>query len=165
MKGSNVLKTRSDRSVVIAALALSIMALFTIATQFAFSRFLHYDKQYRLLHPDHYNAELVTKADFDQIADPNIRTIALANGSQFIKADRPEWEKEMTPYYKAMENGKFYIKITTKGTAHFLRDCFTTAFGAIIMNMFIVVICIRHLSKSGKGQQIAPGNREQASGS
>ena len=156
MKGRHMFKTLNDRSVIQVALALSIMALFTIALQFAFSRFLHYDKQYRFLHPDHYNAELVTKADFDQIADPNMRTIALSNGSQFTKA-RPEWEKEMIPYYKAMDNDKFYIKITTKGTAHVLRDCFSTAFGAIIMNLFIVVICIKHLSKSGKGQQIASG--------
>ena len=161
-------KTRNDRSVIQVALALSLMALLSIALQFIFSRFLHYDKQYRLLHPDHYTAKLVTKDDFNQISDPNLRTINLANGSQFTKADRPEWEEEMIPYYKAMDNGTYYIKVTTKGTAHVLRDCFNTVLGAIIVNLFLVVFCINHLVKSGKspniGPQLASANPGQAPG-
>jgi len=158
-------KTRNDRSIIYIVLALSCMALWMTAVQFCFLRFWHYDKQYRFLHPNHYNANLVTKTDFSQLSDPNVRTIDLSNGSQFIKADRPEWEKEMTPYYKSIENSDYLIKVTTKGTAHVIRDCFSTAFFSICLNLFIVVLCITHLIKSGKGQHVAPGNHEQAPGS
>ena len=156
-------KTLNDRFVILVALFLSISALISIAAQFSISRFWLYDKQNRLLNPDHYNAELVTRADFDQIADPNMRTIALSNGSQFTKADRPEWEKEIISFYKPIDNSDHYIKVTTRGTAHVLRYCFESVCLSNPSILMIVVLCIYNLIKSGKCQHVSPENDSDSS--
>ncbi len=156
MKGMHVSKILNDRLVIVVALFLSISALMSIAAQFSISRFWLYDKQNRALNPDHYSAELVTKADFDQIADPSIRTIALSNGSQFTKADRPEWEEKVIPFYKPIGTNDYYLKVTTKGTAHVVPYCFESVVLAFVQILMIVALCTYHLIKSGKGQPVAP---------
>ena len=155
-------KTLSDRFVIVAALILSVSALTSIATRLGSLR-SHADNQHRRLHPDHYLAKLVTKADLKQLSDPSIRTVNLSDGSGLVKSDRPEWEKEMIPFYKPIANSDYYIQIRTKGTAHVLRYCFESVFLAIISILMIVLLCIYHLIKSGKGQHVAPEHAADAS--
>jgi hypothetical protein len=52
-----------------------------IAIQSAFFQFLHYDSQYRLLDPDHYNVEVITEEDHNyQI--PKIEQLCCRMGLQ-----------------------------------------------------------------------------------
>ena len=81
-------------------------------------RFVHRDAQHRALDPQHYIVQVVTAADYRRLADPANREVRLSDGHTIHKA--PIWDKVVLPNYKPTDDGRFYVLVTTKGTAHIL---------------------------------------------
>jgi hypothetical protein len=81
-------------------------------------RFVHRDAQYRSLDPQHYIVQVVTAADYGNLADPANREVRLSDGHTIQK--EPIWDETVLPKYKPTDDGRFYVLVTTKGTAHML---------------------------------------------
>ena len=81
-------------------------------------RFVHWDAQYRALDPRHYKIQVVTAADYVRLADPANRVVKLSDGPTIEKA--PLWEEVVLRNYRPTDDGRFYVLVTTKGTAHIL---------------------------------------------
>jgi hypothetical protein len=104
-----------------------------IAIQSAFFQFLHYDSQYRLLDPDHYNVEVITEEDHKQLSNSENRTVMLSNGTTKIKEDI--WDSHVLPKYKSVNNGSQYVLVTLKGTAPFIHQWYSS-----VLPIFIICI-------------------------
>lgn len=94
------------------------LLLITVAIQWITMALVHRDAQYRLLAPQYYLVEVLTPADYRLLADPSNRDVVLSDGRRIEKA--PAWDEIVLPSYKLADDGKFYVLVTTKGTAHML---------------------------------------------
>lgn len=94
------------------------LALLWIITETVFMRFVHYDSQYRLLNPEHYNVEVITEEDHKQLSNPENRKVTLSNGDRLTKEDI--WDSHVLPNYKSINNGSQYVLVTIRGTAPFM---------------------------------------------
>jgi len=80
-----------------------------------------YHSQNRNLNPADYEVCVLTADEYQQLINPDVREVRIGNGSQtIIKAGDQDWEAKAKSRYKSVYNGKYYVQITTKGTAHFL---------------------------------------------
>jgi hypothetical protein len=94
------------------------MLLVNVICSWVFVRFIHYHSQYTPVAPDHYVFDLVTKEEFAKMSDPTVTEVALSDGRYFVKS--PGWHGlNMPQYYTASADGRYYVEVTTKGTAHF----------------------------------------------
>lgn len=94
------------------------LALLWIISETIFMRFVHYDSQYRLLNPEHYNVKVITEEDHKQLSNPENRTATLSNGNRLTKEDI--WDSHVLPNYKSINNGSQYVLVTIRGTAPFM---------------------------------------------
>ena len=76
-------------------------------------QFLHYDSQYRLLDPEHYNVKVITKEDHNKLADQQNRPVTLSNGTTLTKED--VWVSRVLKNYKSANNGSQYTLVTLPG--------------------------------------------------
>jgi len=107
-------------------------------------RFVHYDSQYRLLNPEHYNVEVITEEDHKQLSNPENRTVALSSGTTKKKADT--WDSHVLPNYKSVRNGSQYVLVTLRGTAPFMDKWYGSiipTFVVCIMGLFWGLKCKR----------------------
>jgi hypothetical protein len=98
--------------------AVFVTLLFELAAAWVIMRFVHRDAQYRLLAPDHYLVQVVTADDYRRLADPASRRVALSDGTTVEKA--PVWNEIVLPNFKPTDDGRFWVLVTTKGSAHLL---------------------------------------------
>lgn len=115
-----------------------------IAINTVFMQFLHYDSQYRLLNPQHYNVEIITQKDYKQLSNPENHSVNLSNGKTKTKGDK--WNSHVLPKYKSANNGSQYVLITVKGTAPFINKWYS---GVVP----IFVVCIFALFCGIKGRK------------
>lgn len=94
------------------------MLLITVVLQWITMNVVHRDAQYRSLAPEYYLVEVLTPTDYRLLADPSNRDVVLSDGRRIEKA--PVWDEIVLPNYKLTDDGKFYVRVTTKGTAHML---------------------------------------------
>ncbi len=94
------------------------LLVFHVAAAWAMMAFLHRDAQARLLAPDHYQVQVVTADDYRRLADPANRVVTLSDGTTLEKA--PIWDEIVLPNYKPVCEGRYYVLVTTTGTAHYL---------------------------------------------
>jgi hypothetical protein len=100
-----------------------LMALMQFFMQWAFMRFLLYHQQYRILPADSYICQIYTAEDYRKLADRNLETVFLSDGSQL--GDRTEaWYDTVLPQIKRLDDDH-YVRVTTLGTAHYLRNWLT----------------------------------------
>ncbi len=93
-------------------------AVMWIIINTVFMRFVHYDAQYRLLNPEHYNVEVITEEDHKQLSNPENRTVTLSSGTKKTKAGI--WDSHVLPNYKSVNNGSQYVLVTIRGIAPFM---------------------------------------------
>ena len=109
---------RKERFLLAATVCLFILVLY-LSWQAFFMRFWLYQTQNRNLSPDHYDVLVLTSSEYEQFVNPEVRRVSFANGSQtFVKAADPNWEAKAKSRYKPVYDGKYYVEVTTKGTAH-----------------------------------------------
>ena len=115
--------TEKQRSMfpILIALTMLFVLLGQLVTQWYMFRVRLYDSQNLVLNPQHYQATILTADEFAQLADPNTRTVVLAAGAVTLsKPDRADWERHNLPAYQSVYDGRYHLKLTTKGTAHIL---------------------------------------------
>lgn len=82
-------------------------------------RFWLNDASYRSLAPEYYNVSVITPEEYRRLSDPANSDVTLSDGTHMV--DRaPAWFTKVLPNYKATRDGRFYVLVTTKGTAHIL---------------------------------------------
>ncbi len=103
------------------ALTMLFVLLGQLVTQWVMFRYQLYDSQPLDLDPEHYQATILTAQEFAQLSDPNTRTVVLAAGEVTLsKLDLADWESRHLRAYQSVYDGLYYVKLTTKGTAHIL---------------------------------------------
>lgn len=90
-----------------------------IIINFVFVRFVHYQSQYHYLDPQHYKVKVVTSEDYQNLSNPENRSVKLSNGTTITKAE--SWNSRVLPKYKSTDDGSLYVLVTVKGTAPFVR--------------------------------------------
>lgn len=92
--------------------------------RWASMQFWLYHSQNRNLNPADYKAMVLTPNEYEQLINPDVREVRIGNGSiTMIKAGDQDWEEKAKSRYKSVYNGKYYVEVTTKGTAHLLDYC------------------------------------------
>jgi len=126
--------TRKRNNIILAGFCAVVLV--SIISRTVFMRFVHYDSQYRLLNPKHYNVQVITEEDHKQLSNPENRTVTLSSGTVMTKGDR--WDPHVLPNYKSVNNDSQYVLVTLRGTAPFMDQWY----GDIIP---IITICIMGL--------------------
>lgn len=136
------------------ALFVVIIANFLIAshilTGFFFMRFLHYRSQNRFLNPADYDVKVFLPADYEKISNPDTRQVTLSNGNEMILTD--DWHRLARPNYKSVDDGRYYVLTTVKGTAPF----FTRWLGDFIIVFTWSIISLIAAIKVLRSSRIAP---------
>ena len=125
---------------------LALMAL--LLGQWASMQFWLYHSQNRVLNPADYEARVLTPSEYEQMLNPKVREVRIANGSQtIIKAEEQDWEAKVKPRYKSVHSGKYYVEVTTKGTAHALVHWYGTFAPVAIFSLGGLLFLILHRVK------------------
>lgn len=104
--------------------------------QLVFMRFWLYHSQNRKLNPADYEVRVLTAEEYRQLINPEVREVPIGNGSQtMVKGGDPDWEARAKSRYKSVYDGKYYVEITTKGTAHVLDHWYGTFVPAAIFSL------------------------------
>ena len=98
--------------------AVFAVILLHIFWSWVFARYVHADAQYRTLRPEYYDVQVVTNAEYLQLADRTVPKVTLSNGSTMEKS--LAWYDVVLPGYKPAPDGEHYVLVTTYGTAHVL---------------------------------------------
>ncbi len=113
---------KKERFVLFASWCILVLVIF-LFWRWVSIRFWLYHSQNRQLNPADYEARVLTPNEYEQLINPDVREVRIGNGSEtMIKAGDQDWEAKAKSRYKSVYNGKYYVQITTKGTAHFLVD-------------------------------------------
>jgi len=138
---------KKERFVLFATVCLFILVIF-LFWQWVFMRFWLYDSQNRVLNPADYEARVLTPSEYEQMLNPEVREVRIANGSQtIIKAEEQDWEAKVKPRYKSVHSGKYYVEVTTKGTAHALVHWYGTFAPVAIFSLGGLLFLILHRVK------------------
>jgi hypothetical protein len=117
-----------------------------------FVQFVHFHSQYTPLAPNDYLFELVTKEDLEKLSDPSVTDFTLADGRYGVKA--PAWhELNMPQYYARSADGRWYVQVTTKGTAHFARRWTENILFVLMAALPAMVLSIWNLRGIGRKSQ------------
>ncbi|MBN1983592.1 MAG: hypothetical protein JW795_18800 [Chitinivibrionales bacterium] len=119
-------------------LGFCAVAIVWIIGETIFMRFVHYDSQYRLLNPEHYNAEVITQEDYKQLSNPENRTVALSNGSTLTKSEI--WDSHVLPNYKSVNNDSQYVLVTLRGTAPFMSQWYSGVMPIVIGGVLLALL-------------------------
>jgi hypothetical protein len=118
---------------------LLMMAVMQFFTQWAFMRFVLYHQQYQVLPADSYICQIYTVKDYRKLADRNLDTVVLSDGSRVTNRTQA-WYDVVLPQIKRVDD-EHYVEVTTLGTAHYLRNWLTAT-------MPMVMLCILGLAAS-----------------
>ena len=130
----------------------NMLVVINLFAAWTFVQFVHYHSQYTPLSPDDYVFELATKEDLEKLSDPSTTEITLSDGRYFVKA--PAWhELNMPQYYAPSADGRWYVQVTTKGTAHFARRWTENILFVLMAAVPAMVLSIWNLRRLGRSSQ------------
>jgi hypothetical protein len=118
------------------------ITIFMILINTAFMRFWLYDSQNRLVKPEHYDVEIITREDHKQLANPENQTVKLSNGTTKTKGD--VWDSLVLQHYKSVNNGSQYVRVTTRGTAAFIQRWYYNIIPILCMCVVGLFIGLKH---------------------
>ena len=132
------MKRQQERFYHMLPLVIFVMICFWTVSTWVFARFVHYHAQYRVLKPPHYTAKV----------EP------VATASQVIG--------ESGDYQKS-ENEKFYVRVTTLGTAHHVERTTSDVLPIFVFSLGggVSSLWIQRKRKS-KAQQVAPADADRS---
>lgn len=138
----------SDNPVFLKLLLIGI--IICVVSETVFMQFVHYDSQYRLLDPKHYNVKVVSQEDYTRLSNPKNRTVKLSNGTSMTKGEI--WDSRVLPKYKSVNDGEQYVLVTLRGTAPFVYyQWYPSVVPIVVICVFGLFFGIRR--KRGKEQQ------------
>lgn len=138
-------------------LILAIGSLFALVallfSQWVFMRFWLYHSQNRNLNAADYEVRVFTPNEYEQMLNPEVRQVRRADGVVLlVKAEYPGWEAKVKSRVKPIYEGKYYIEVTTKGTAHALVHWYGTFLPAVIFSFGALVFLIIYRAKEKTGK-------------
>ena len=104
------------RSVLLSSAFLVLLSL--NVSIWVFLRFVHAERQNRVLVPSQYDVQVITAEDYHRLADPKNPEVTLTDGSRVQTA--PAWYTNDLPNYVRTADNRHYVLVTTRGTAHVL---------------------------------------------
>ncbi len=126
---------KKERFVLLTMGCLLVLVIF-LFQDWASMRFWLYHSQNRHLNPADYEARVLTPNEYEQLINPEVREVRIGNGSiTMIKAGEQDWEEKAKSRYKSVYNGKYYVQVTTRGTAHALIHWYGTFVPAVIFSL------------------------------
>jgi hypothetical protein len=117
-----------------------------------FMQFLHYDSQYRLVNPQHYNVDVITQEDYKQLSNPANRSVKLSSGNTLAKAEA--WNTRVLPKYKSVNNGSQYVLVTLRGTAPFMHQWYSGVLPIFIVCSFGLFCAIKQQKQKQMQKEI-----------
>jgi len=127
---------RKEQFLVLGATGCLVALVLLLFWQWVFMRFWLYRSQNRNLSPADYEVRVLTPDEYEQLVNPDVRQVRVASGSEImIKAGDPDWEAKAKSRCKSVYNGKYYVEVTTKGTAHALGYCYQIFVPAVIFSL------------------------------
>jgi hypothetical protein len=146
---------RKEQFIVFGTTGCLLALVLLLFWQLVFMRFWLYHSQNRNLNPADYEVRVLTADEYEQLVDPNVRQVLVANGSQtMIKTADTDWEAKAKSRYKSEYNGKYYVEVTTKGTAHALPYCYQIIVTAAVFSLgALLFIALHHRMKKAQEQQ------------
>jgi hypothetical protein len=143
------MKCKSMNSVI-----LPCICIFWIGIQTVFLQFLHYDSQYRLLDPKHYNADVVKQEDYKQLSSSKSGSVTLSNGKT-VSGRTPAWYSDVLPKYKPVNDGSHYVLVTVRGTAPFMHQWYSGVLPIFILCLLALFYGLR-VNKNKKDELNQP---------
>ena len=143
---------KKEQFVLFAAVGCLFALVGFLFWQWVFIRFWLYRSQNRNLNPADYKARVLTAEEYKQLINADVREVRIGNGSQtIIKGEDPDWETKAKSRYKSVYNGKYYVEVTTKGTAHILDQWYSTLVPAAIFSLgALLLLAVYHLKGKSK---------------
>jgi hypothetical protein len=127
----------------------NMLVVVNIFATWIFVQFVHYHSQNTPLSPNDYLFELATKEDMEKLSDSSVGAITLSDGRYFVKA--PGWhELNMPQYYAPSVDGRWYVLVMTKGTAHFTRRWIENILFVLMAALPALVLSIWNLRRIGR---------------
>lgn len=106
-----------NRKALFVVIIANLMITSYMVTEFFFMRYLHYHSQNQFLKPADYKVEVFLPADYEKMSNPDARRVTLSNGTTSILTEN--WHRLALPKYKSVDDGRYYVLTTIKGTAPF----------------------------------------------
>jgi hypothetical protein len=146
---------RKEQFIVFGTTGCLLALVLLLFWQWFFMRFWLYHSQNRNLNPADYEVRVLTAEEYEHLIDPNVQQVRVANGSQtMIKTANPDWEAKAKSRYKPVYNGKYYVEVTTKGTAHALGYCYQILVPAAVFSLgALLFIALHHRMKKKHEQE------------
>ena len=143
---------KKEQILVFGATGCLVALVLFLFWQWVFMRFWLYRSQNRNLNPADYEVRVLTAEEYEQLVDPNVRQVRVANGSQTMgKTADPDWEAKAKSRYKSVYNGKYHVEVRTKGTAHALVYCYQILVPAVIFSLgAFLLLGAYHLMKKAQ---------------
>jgi hypothetical protein len=137
-----------ERFVMFGATGCLVALVLLLFWQWVFTRFWLYHSQNRNLNPDDYDVLVLTSSEYEQFVNPEVRQVSFANASQrFVKAADRDWEDKAESRYKSVYDGKYYVEVTTKGTAHVLVHWYGSFVPAAVFSVAALLLLIVYHQK------------------
>jgi len=139
---------------VFGAMVCMFALLVFLLWQLAFMRLWLYHSQNRNLRPADYAVRLLTANEYEQLMDPNVREVDVADGPQtIVKIGEADWEARAKSRYKSAYNGKYYVEVTTKGAAHAMWYLYDIFVPAVIFSLGALLFLVAYHSVGKKREK------------
>ena len=112
-------------------MVILVMICFWIAGAWAFARFVHYHAQRQMLAPAHYTADVIPVAD------------------------APTENRQLADLKKS-EDGQYYVRVATLGTAHYIARTTSDLLPPFVMALAgaVMAVWIQRKQKAEPNQQV-----------
>jgi hypothetical protein len=139
---------------------LFVMVVLWSLSTWTFARFVHYHSQNRGLRPEDYEVQIVSKEDYDLLANSANRRVVLSDGSHVAKAD--EYDRIVLPTFRPVDGGAQYLRVTTKGTAHHVERTTSDLIPFLLIGLVGVVITWPRRGRNQRhAEQDAPADADK----
>ena len=129
---------------------LPCICITLIVVNTVFMRFLHYDSQYRVLNPAHYNVDVITQDDYQKLTDSEGQSISLSNG-KIVSGRTEAWYSDVLPKYKPVNDSSSYVLVTVRGTAPFIHHWYSGVLPILIVCLLALAYVLRANKQTQKG--------------
>ena len=128
---------------------LLIMLCMQFVVAWVFTRFVHYEAQYRCLPKDSFIAEVITAEDLGLLADRSQDSVTLSNGTTI--ADRqPSFYEHSLPNYVKANGSEHYVQVTALGTAPFYDRWLSDFLPLFVMSLIALGFAFAELKWQGR---------------
>ena len=124
------------------AVILPCICIISIVVKTAFMQFLHYDSQYRIMNPKHYNVEVITQDDYKKLSSSEGQSVTLSN-DKTVSGRTEAWHSNVLPKYKPVNDSSSYVLVTVRGTAPFIHHWYSGILPILVLCLLALFYGLR----------------------